>query len=105
MRRELQALQPLRRGEFPEGVPLVVGLMVETLPGRVAAVAERLSELHGIEVIGGDGDRRVAVVWTSPGSDQLFRQAEQLLRDDAEILGLFPTFIGQDDVTGGGSGA
>lgn len=87
---------PALQGDFPQGVPLVVGLMIETVPGRGSAVAERLAARAGIEIVGGDGDRKVAAVWSSPGSEQLLAEAEELLRDDAEILGLFPTFIGKD---------
>ena len=79
------------------GVPLVVGLMVETVPGRAEAVSARLAAVDGLEVVGGDGERKVAAVWAAADSNALSARAEALLRDDADILGLFPTFVGQDE--------
>ncbi len=85
---------------FDDGVAVVVGAVVETLPGRAPSVACRLESMGGLNVVGGDGDRRLAIVWCSSSAKGLERAMEQLVKGDEEILGVFPTFMGQDD--GGG---
>ncbi len=84
-----------------DGVAVVVGAVVETLPGRAPSVACRLESLADLNVVGGDGDRRLAIVWCSFSAKELERAMEQLVKGDEEILGVFPTFMGQDD--GGGA--
>jgi nitrate reductase NapAB chaperone NapD len=85
---------------FDDGVAVVVGAVVETLPGRAPSVACRLENMPDLDVVGGDGNRRLAIVWCSGSAKGLERAMEQLVKDDEEILGIFPTFMGQDDPTG-----
>lgn len=84
---------------FDDHVAVVVGAVVETLPGKAPAVACRLEALDDLNVVGGDGDRRLAIVWGSSSAKALERRMERLVKDDEEILGIFPTFMGQDDGT------
>jgi hypothetical protein len=79
-------------------IPLTVvaGVVIETLPGAQARVAARLAGEPGIELAGGDGDRRIAAVWTGADGAELERLSERLLATDAEVLGIFPTFVGDD---------
>ena len=83
-------------GPFPSGVPLVVGVMVVTQPGRGPQVADRLGDRPDMQVVGGDQDSRIAAVLSSPDSRSLVTEVQELVREDAEILGVFPTFIGQE---------
>jgi len=85
-----------------DDVPVVVGAVLETLPGRAPSVACRLGDVEGLDVVGGDGDRRLAVVCCASSARALERTVQRLIRADEEILGFFPTFMGQDD---GGEGA
>jgi len=73
---------------------LVAGFVVETLPGAAERVAARLSRLPGISVEGGDGNRRLAAVWTAGRGGSMAELAEQLLASDPDLLGIYPTFVG-----------
>ncbi len=78
-------------------VTVIAGVVIETVPGAQARVAIRLARMPGIELAGGDGDRRIAAVWTGAGGRDLEALSEALLAADPEILGIFPTFVGEDD--------
>jgi hypothetical protein len=78
-------------------VTVVAGVVIETAPGAQARVAIRLAREPGIELAGGDGDRRIAAVWTGATGRDLEALSERLLAANPEILGIFPTFIGEDD--------
>ena len=75
---------------------VIAGVVVETLPGLAAAVAERLGALPGLSVRGDDGDRKVAVVFTGADGAALEALGEELLRADEAIVGVFPTLVGRD---------
>lgn len=75
---------------------VIAGVVIETLPGRAPEVALRLASLDGVRVKGGDGDRRLAVVVSAPNGGELERWAEGLVRDDEAVLGVFPTYVGED---------
>lgn len=83
-----------------DGVEIVAGMVIETVPGRAPAVAIRLAREEGLELVGGDGNQRIAAVWTASSGKSLMQQAENLLEQDDEILGLFPTFMGRADEAG-----
>lgn len=76
---------------------VVAGVVVETVPGALARVAARLGQVPGVTLQGGDGDRRLALTWEAADGGELERLAERLLREDAEVLGVFPTFVGEDE--------
>ena len=85
-------------GEFPDDdVTVVAGVVIETRPGQGPFVACRLENEPGLEIVGGDGDRRLAAVWTAGSGKALEAAAERLLERDEEIIGIFPTFVGRDD--------
>lgn len=85
-------------GAFLEdGVPVVAGVVVETLPGRAPQVVCRLADVAGLEVVGGDGDRRVAAVWSATSARRLERQVEEFVRSEDDVIGVFPTFVGRTD--------
>jgi|GEM_PF-1024708 nitrate reductase NapAB chaperone NapD len=75
---------------------VIAGVVIETHPGKAPEVAVRLAASGEVRVEGGDGDRRLAVVVSAATGAELERWAEALLRSDAAILGVFPTFVGQD---------
>ena len=80
-----------------DGVTVVAGVVIETRPGKGPFVACRLENEPGLEIVGGDGDRRLAAVWTAESGKALETAAERLLQREEEIIGIFPTFVGRDD--------
>lgn len=82
---------------FDQGVAVIVGAVVETTPGAAPEVACRIGDQDGLEIVGGDGDRRLAVVWCSDAPKQLEKRMLRLVRTDDNILGIYPTFVGQDE--------
>jgi len=75
---------------------VVSGVIVETVAGRVAAVASRLVQVEGIEINGTDGVQRLSTVWKARSGDALEKLAETLLKADQEILGIYPAFVGRE---------
>ena len=76
---------------------IVAGVVIETVAGAAPRVAARLLSEPGLELRGGDGDRRLAAVFTGEDGAALEALGERLLRSDEEILGLYPTFVGAED--------
>lgn len=75
---------------------IVAGILIETVPGAAGRVAARLVTRDGMEVTGGDGDSRIAVVCEAADGAALESFAQDLVAHDEEILGVFPTFVGDD---------
>jgi nitrate reductase NapAB chaperone NapD len=76
---------------------VVAGLVIETLPERAASVAARLYLHRGLKIQGDDGDRRLAAVWTGADGEEMERVAEEIIATDEDVLGIYPTFVGQDE--------
>lgn len=76
---------------------IVAGAVIETVPGAAPRVAARLLALPGLALAGGDGDRRLAVVWTADDARALEAAAERLVASDEEVLGVYPTYAGEGD--------
>lgn len=75
---------------------VVAGVVVETLPGRAAAVSGRIGALRNVAVHGDDGDRRIAAVFTAEDGETLEALGEALVALDEEVVGVFPAFAGTD---------
>jgi len=75
---------------------MISGVVVETLPGRVGAVASRLVQVDGIEINGTDGVQKLSTIWKSRDGRTMEKLAETLLKADQDILGIYPTFIGKE---------
>lgn len=75
---------------------VIAGVIIETVGGAAPRVAARLAGRAGISLRGGDGDRRLAAVWTAPSAEALEETTVDLLHSDEEVLGVFPTFVGED---------
>lgn len=80
---------------------VIAGLVIETVPGSAPRVAARLALIEELVVHGGDGDRRIAAVWSAADGESLDGMAGELLRGDGEIVGVFPTFVGDDQEAAG----
>lgn len=76
---------------------VVAGLVIETVAERAASVAARLDRRHGLEIKGVDGDSRIAAVWIGERGEDLEQASERIIAEDEEVLGIFPTFVGQDE--------
>ena len=75
---------------------LIAGILIETLHGAGPEVASRLLAVPGLELHGGDGVHRIAAVLTGRDGEALEAFAEQLVAEHPEIVGIFPTFVGDD---------
>lgn len=76
---------------------VIAGMVIETRPGQGPFVACRLESTPGLSIVGGDGDHRLAAVWSASSGRELERAVERLIHDDEDILGVYPTFIGLDE--------
>lgn len=79
---------------------IIAGVLIETTPGRAPGVAAALTGRADLELCGGDGDHRLAGVWTAESGERLEALAEALIQDHEDVLGVFPTLVG-DDAEGG----
>jgi hypothetical protein len=79
---------------------IVAGVVIETVPGAAPRVAARLLKEQGLELHGGDGDRRLAAVFTGQDGAALEAFAERVVAADAEVLGVFPTYVADEDGAG-----
>ena len=75
---------------------VVAGVVIETAPGAAPRVAARLLREAGLSLHGGDGDRRLAAVFTGADGAALEALAERIVREDADVLGVFPTFVADE---------
>jgi nitrate reductase NapAB chaperone NapD len=75
---------------------IVAGIVIETIPGAAGRVAARLVTRDDVEVTGGDGNSRVAIVCEAADGAALEAFAEELVARDEEILGVYPTYVGDD---------
>ena len=88
---------------LPEGfpaeleAPICAGVVIEVLPGTREAVSAGLVSVEGLEIVGDDGETRLAGVWRARSSKALESAVEQLLRGDERLIGIFPTFIGSEE--------
>jgi nitrate reductase NapAB chaperone NapD len=79
---------------------VVAGVLIETVPGAAPRVAARLLRTPGVTLHGGDGSQRLAAVLDAASGEALEALSERLLAADAEILGVYPTFVGADEEDG-----
>ena len=75
---------------------IVAGVVIETVPGAAPRVAARLLHEPGLNLQGGDGDRRLAAVFTGPAGGALEALAERLVHAFPEVIGVFPTYVADD---------
>ncbi len=75
----------------------VAGVVIVTVPGAEPRVAARLAREPGLTLAGGDGDARLAAVWEGRDGAALEALAERLLAADPELLGVYPTYVAEDE--------
>lgn len=74
----------------------VAGVVIETTPGAAPRVAARLRGVAGVELHGSDGERRLAAVLTARDGAALEALAERLVEEDADVLGVLPTYVADE---------
>ena len=74
---------------------LVASIVVETLPGKARAVAERMGQLKGMGALAAEGDHRVVAVWTVPDGDTVEGLSEVLHAMNPEIVEVYPTLAAE----------
>jgi hypothetical protein len=72
---------------------LVASLVVETLPGKAHAVAERMGQIKGMGSVSAEGDHRVVGLWTVPDDDTLEALSEVLQAMNPEIVQVRPRLV------------
>jgi hypothetical protein len=75
---------------------LVATIVVETLPGAAATVAERMARIQGMVAPVAEGDHRVVATWRVPDDDTREGLCEVLQALNPEILDVCPTLVGED---------
>ncbi|WP_242345827.1 hypothetical protein [Anaeromyxobacter terrae] len=88
-----EALGAVGRRGPPGRAGVVAGVVIETVPGAAPRVAARLLHEPGLVLQGGDGDRRLAAVFTGAEGAALEALAERLVRSHEDVLGVFPTYV------------
>ena len=76
---------------------LVANIVVETLPGKARAVAERMEQIRGMGALSADGDRRIVATWTVPDCDTVEGLSEVLQAMNPEIVEVCPTLVVEED--------
>jgi len=76
---------------------LVASIVVETLPGKADAVAERMGRLKGMGAPSAEGDHRVVATWKVHEDDTLEGLSEVLQAMNPEIIHVYPTPLGEED--------
>ena len=75
---------------------LVANVVVETLPGKARAVAERMEHIKGMGAVSAD-DHRVTATWTVPDCDTVEGLSEVLQAMNPEILCVYPSMVGEEE--------
>lgn len=76
---------------------IIAGVVIQTQQGAAGEVALRLQHVPGLAIQAGDGNSRLAAVWTGPDAETLEKLGDDLLAANDGIVGFFPTFVGEDD--------
>ncbi|KDA54267.1 hypothetical protein EG19_12355 [Thermoanaerobaculum aquaticum] len=75
---------------------VIAGVLITTKPGQAPLVAAALAASPNLKLVGGDGHEKIAAVVSGETGEALETWAEELLAEDERILGVYPTFVGDD---------
>lgn len=75
---------------------IVAGVIIQTISGRQADVISRLQGVPGLTLQGGDGRDRIAAVWSGDTAESLEEIVGSLVDLDEDVIGVYPTFVGED---------
>lgn len=76
---------------------IVAGVVIQTRPGAASTVALGLQNIPGMTIHGGDGRSQLAAVWRAANTEALERLSRELVAGSDDIVGVFPTFVGEAD--------
>jgi hypothetical protein len=76
---------------------MLANIVVETLPGKAQAVAERMGRIKGMGVLMAEGGHRVTGTWRVPDCDTVEGLSEVLQAMNPEIVQVYPALVGEDD--------
>jgi hypothetical protein len=76
---------------------LIARVVVETLPGQVRVVAERMAQLSGMGALSAESDRRLVADWKVPSSGTADAISEVLHAMNPEIVVVYPTLVSEED--------
>ena len=76
---------------------LVANIVVETLPGKAEAVAQRMAQLRGMGALARTGDDRVTATWRVPDFDNVEGLSEVLQAMNPEIVHVYPALVGEEE--------
>jgi hypothetical protein len=76
---------------------LLANIVVETLPGKAQAVAERMGRLQGMGALAADGDHRVTATWKVHDNDTVEGLSEVLQAMNPEIVQVYPALVGEEE--------
>lgn len=76
---------------------IVTGVVIQTVPGRQAEVSARLLDVPGLQLKGGNGEDKIAAVWSAESAQSLEEIVESLVDLDEDVIGVFPTFVAEDE--------
>jgi len=75
---------------------LVANVVIETLPGKARAVAERMEQMRGMGGLAAD-DRRITATWTVHDCDTVEGLSEVLQAMNPEIVCVYPSMVGEEE--------
>jgi hypothetical protein len=76
---------------------LIARVVVETLPGQVRIVADRMALLSGMGSLGTESDHRLIADWKVPSTDTTEGISEVLQAMNPEIVVVYPTLVSEED--------
>ena len=76
---------------------LIARVVVETLPGQVRIVAERMALLSGMGSLCTESDHRLIADWKVPSTDTTEGISEVLQAMNPEIVVVYPTLVSEED--------
>ena len=76
---------------------LIARVVVETLPGQVRVVAERMALLTGMGSLLAESDHRLVADWKVPSCDTTEGISEVLQAMNPEIVVVYPTIMNEED--------
>ncbi len=79
---------------------LIASMIVKTKPERADEVARQLQRMPNVTTYGVHKDANIIVVVEAHDEEQLENFTSYLMREYADILGVFPTFVGSDEDEG-----
>ena len=76
---------------------LIARVVVETLPGQVRIVADRMALLRGMGSLCTESDHRLIADWKVPSTDTTEGISEVLQAMNPEIVVVYPTLVSEED--------